>query len=78
MRSEGEGVGWSDPNEVILEIEEWNARLVTEYDLNLSIKIYETPIINICLNKQNLLLSALDIHHLAFVPNIQNSLVSSP
>lgn len=27
MRSEGEGVGWSDPNEVILEIEEWNARV---------------------------------------------------
>lgn len=27
LRSEGEGVGWSDSNEVILEIEEWNARV---------------------------------------------------
>lgn len=49
-----------------------------DYDLNLSIKSYETSIINICLNTKNLLLCVLDIHHLAFVPNIQNSLASSP
>lgn len=49
-----------------------------DYDLNLSIKIYETPIINICLNTQNLLSYVLDIHHLASLPNIHDSLASSP
>lgn len=73
MRSEGGGGGWSDPNEVILEIEEWNA-----WVLRSDLFVGETSIINICLNTKNLLLCVLDIHHLAFVLNIQNSLASSP